>query len=191
MARVHFQIGWLLCKKHPEVIRKGSKIDLSDLRSDSIVMFQHRFYIPLTTVFSFVLPTVLPNLLWGESLCVAYCQAVLRYIVVLHVTWLVNSAAHFWGGRPYDVTIRPVENRFVSLLAVGEGFHNYHHVFPQDYSASEWRYSFNLTTLFIDCMAVVGLAYDRRFMSKGSVENRIKRTGPGSRKLDPPLEKDY
>ena len=38
-------------------------------------------------------------------------------------------------------------------LSAGEGFHNYHHTFPHDYSASEWRWSLNLTTFFIDIMA--------------------------------------
>ena len=55
--------------------------------------------------------------------------------------------------KPYDATIGPVENMSVSVLALGEGFHNYHHTFPHDYSASEWRWSLNLTTLFIDAMA--------------------------------------
>ena len=54
-------------------------------------------------------------------------------MLVLHATWLVNSAAHMFGMKPYDTGIGPVENRAVSLLALGEGFHNYHHTFPFDY----------------------------------------------------------
>ena len=30
------------------------------------------------------------------------------------------------------------ENLFVAFGAIGEGFHNYHHTFPQDYSTSEF-----------------------------------------------------
>lgn len=62
----------------------------------------------------------------------------------------------------------------------GEGFHNYHHAFPYDYSASEYRYHINFTTFFIDCMALLGLAYDRKKVSKAAVLARIKRTGDGS-----------
>lgn len=29
-------------------------------------------------------------------------QAVIRYVLSLNFTWLVNSAAHIWGNRPYD-----------------------------------------------------------------------------------------
>jgi stearoyl-CoA desaturase (delta-9 desaturase) len=71
-----------------------------------------------------------------------------------------------------------------ALLAsvAGEGFHNYHHTFPFDYSASEYRWHINFTTFFIDCMAALGLAYDRKKVSKATVLARIKRTGDGSHK---------
>ena len=173
-------MGWLCVRKHPEVIRKGSKINLADLEADPIVMFQHRHYIPFMVLGCFVIPSLIPYLCWNESLWTAYVIAVLRYVCVLHGTWLVNSVAHLWGDKPYDVNINPAETLFVSFFAVGEGFHNYHHTFPHDYSASEWRYSFNLTTTFIDAMAFLGLAYDRRSMSKETVEMRIQRTGPGA-----------
>ena len=88
---------------------------------------------------------------------------VLRYVSVLHATWLVNSAAHMFGMKPYDTGIGPAENRAVSLLALGEGFHNYHHTFPYDYSTSEWGLQFNMTTAFIDLMAGIG---EERFIPK-------------------------
>lgn len=106
---------------------------------------------------------------------------------------LVNSAAHYWGDKPYDTGIAPSQNRLVALLAVGEGFHNYHHVFPHDYSASEWTYSLNATTFFIDCMAALGMAHGRRSVSKEAVEARMKRTGQGSsnNNVSSHEEKDY
>ena len=39
------------------------------------------------------------------------------------MTWLVNSAAHMWGNKPYDQHINPAENILVTIGAVGEGFH--------------------------------------------------------------------
>ena len=56
---------------------------------------------------------------------------VLRYCFCLNFTFLVNSAAHLWGTRPYDKKANPAENFIVSLLTTGEGWHNYHHAFPQ------------------------------------------------------------
>lgn len=55
--------------------------------------------------------------------------------------------------------IKPVENSVVSLAALGEGWHNYHHVFPWDYRTSELG-RLNISTKFIDIFARIGWAYD-------------------------------
>lgn len=174
-------IGWLLVRKHPDVRSKGQGIDLSDLKKDPVVMFQKKYYLPLMIMSCFVIPTVVPWYFWGESLWNAYFLcALFRYCLALNATWLVNSAAHMWGNRPYDATINPVENLGVSFGAVGEGFHNYHHTFPQDYSASEFGWKVNLTTAFIDFMAFIGQAYDRRRIPREIVKKRMARTGDGT-----------
>lgn len=68
----------------------------------------------------FFIPTFVPWYVWGESLWVAYfVPVVLRYTLVLNATWLVNSAAHMWGNRPYDNTINPRENKYVAFGAIG------------------------------------------------------------------------
>ena len=93
------------------------------------------------------------------------------------MTWCVNSAAHFWGRHPYDKDIFPAENFFTVYGAIGEGFHNYHHVFPWDYAASELGWRFNLSTMFINAMAAVGLAYDLKRVSPEMIRKRKVRTG--------------
>ncbi|XP_048663108.1 stearoyl-CoA desaturase isoform X3 [Marmota marmota marmota] len=176
-------VGWLLVRKHPAVKEKGATLNLSDLKAEKLVMFQRRYYKPAVLLICFILPTLVPWFYWGETFLNSLCVATfLRYAVVLNATWLVNSAAHLYGYRPYDKNINSRENILVSLGAVGEGFHNYHHTFPYDYSASEYRWHINFTTFFIDCMASLGLAYDRKKVSKTAVLARIKRTGDGSHK---------
>ncbi|XP_077086949.1 acyl-CoA desaturase [Siphateles boraxobius] len=174
-------IGWLLVRKHPDVIEKGRKLEISDLKADKVVMFQRRFYKPSVLLMCFFFPMFVPWFLWGESLWVAYfVPTVLRYTLVLNSTWLVNSAAHMWGNRPYDSTINPRENRFVTFSAIGEGFHNYHHTFPFDYATSEYGWKLNLTTCFIDLMCFLGLASDPKRVSRDAVNARVQRTGDGS-----------
>jgi stearoyl-CoA desaturase (Delta-9 desaturase) len=36
-------IGWLMCKKHPDVKKYGSKIDMSDVESDPVLQFQRKY----------------------------------------------------------------------------------------------------------------------------------------------------
>lgn len=35
-------VGWLMMKKHPEVIKKGNLIDCSDLFQDPVIRFHQR-----------------------------------------------------------------------------------------------------------------------------------------------------
>nr|AFP97552.1 stearoyl-CoA desaturase 1b [Sparus aurata] len=176
-------IGWLLVRKHPDVIEKGKKLELTDLKADKVVMFQRRHYKLSVLILCFLVPMLVPWYFWGESLAVAYfVPGLLRYTVMLNATWLVNSAAHIWGNRPYDKTINPRENALVALSAIGEGFHNYHHTFPFDYATSEFGCKLNLTTAFIDLMCFMGLAKDRKRVLKETIAARIQRTGDGSYK---------
>jgi len=175
-------VGWLLCKKHPEVKRRGAGVDVSDLLEDPVVVFQRKFYVPLVALFCFSLPALVPWYFWGESLKTAFFVAsIFRYCLTLNVTWLVNSAAHLWGNHPYDKNINPAENISVAMLTWGEGWHNYHHTFPWDYKAAELGdYSLNLTTAGIDMFSRMGLAYDLKTVPEKMIRARVERTGDGS-----------
>lgn len=63
---------------------------------------QHKYFLFLMPFVCFVFPTVIPMVFWNETFKNAYCLNILRYVLCLHATWLVNSAAHMWGSKPYD-----------------------------------------------------------------------------------------
>ena len=158
-------MGWLYVKKHPEVIRAGKELDFSDLYEDPVVMFQKKLDPWFALYMCFVFPAQIAVKYWGESFWPAFFVAGgLRYMAVLHFTWLVNSAAHLYGDHPYDVVSYPSENPYVSFFAVGEGWHNWHHKYPFDYAASEFGISsqFNPSKLIIDMFAAVGLVWGRK-----------------------------
>ncbi|XP_076672876.1 acyl-CoA Delta-9 desaturase-like isoform X2 [Andrena cerasifolii] len=178
-------IGWLLCRKHPDVREKGKGVDISDLENNPVLAFQKRYYNVLMPVLCFVIPTVLPVLCWNETWSNAFfASTILRYVYTLNATWLVNSAAHIYGNKPYDKFIDPCENLGVAVMALGEGWHNFHHVFPWDYKTSELgNYRFNATTAFIDFFAKIGWAYDLKVIPRDIVRKRVERTGNGSHEL--------
>jgi len=85
------------------------------------------------------------------------------------------------GMRPYDKNICPVDQGFLIFFRVGEGYHNYHHVFPWDYKSAELgKYSQDVTTKFIEFMAYLGWAYDLKSVSLDLVKQRVQRSGDGS-----------
>jgi len=174
-------IGWLMVRKHPDVIRKGKGLDLSDLFKEKILVFQRKFYRPLAILLCFIIPTLVPVYFWGESAWVAYFTAgVFRYTWLLHCTWAINSIAHAFGNKPYDKNISPAQNLTAAIVALGEGWHNYHHSFPYDYRTSEFPYTFNFTTVFIDFFGYIGWAYDRKAVSKETIEKKKLRSGDHS-----------
>ncbi|KAL6072210.1 hypothetical protein STEG23_017191 [Scotinomys teguina] len=93
-----------------------------------------------------------------------------------------NRPTNVDRGKAHEASVlhKELEAQDVEGAGQSEGFHSYHHAFPYDYSASEYRWHISFTTFFIDCMAALGLAYDRKRVSKAAVLARIKRSGHGS-----------
>ncbi|KAJ1522163.1 hypothetical protein ONE63_002474 [Megalurothrips usitatus] len=175
-------VGWLVLTPHPAVERARKEVDMSDLQSDGIVVWQKKWYEPLFFVFTIALPVLVPVLLWEESLWASFwVNFTTRFSATLNVAFLINSLAHTHGFRPYDKDISPVESPILGLLAVGEGWHNFHHVFPWDYRTGELGGGrINLTTHFIDAFASLGWAWDLRSADGKVVRRRVQRCGDGT-----------
>eukprot|EP01059_Diplonema_ambulator_P025031 TRINITY_DN42013_c0_g1_i1.p1 TRINITY_DN42013_c0_g1~~TRINITY_DN42013_c0_g1_i1.p1 ORF type:complete len:610 (+),score=242.26 TRINITY_DN42013_c0_g1_i1:81-1910(+) len=157
-------MGWLLLKKRQAVKEAGKQIDCSDLLKDPLVWIQHVCDPWWNMFFCFVLPGIYTHYMYGEF-WLGFCfLGAFRWLLCLHATWTVNSVAHTFGSRPYTPTMYPSESWFTTLVAVGEGYHNWHHTYPYDYSASELGCfnCFNPTTAFIDSLAVVGQVWGRK-----------------------------
>ena len=145
----------------------------SCLQGEQYTDHQSSHYFLLYVIFAMMVPTLIPVLFWGESLWISFLLGYIsRYMTSLHSTWFVNSTAHMFGDRPYNTSIEPRENYWVSYGAFGEGYHNYHHTFPWDYSTSELGGKLNLTKRFIDLMSHFGLAYNLRRASRDLVDKR-------------------
>lgn len=150
--------------KH-RVIEAGKQLDLSDLLADPVVRFQMKYDPWFAQFCCFVVPTLIAQVCWGEAFWNVFLVAgVLRYMLVLHFTGLVNSAAHMYGDRPYDPKSAATENYLTVFLGLGEGWHNWHHRFPYDYAGSELGIfqQYNPTTAFIDAFALIGFVTQRK-----------------------------
>ena len=172
-------VGWLLTKKHPDVIVKGKTIDNSDLMADPVVYYNKKFYIPLYMLLRVYLPTLVPMIWYDQEFRLCVVGTFTQYMFNLHSVWFVNSAAHIFGERPYNNKIQPRENFFVALFGLNEGFHNYHHQFPWDYAIAEFGLKYwDPAKWLIDLCAKVGLAYDLKKASPKLVEDTKKKYAP-------------
>ncbi|CAG7837575.1 unnamed protein product, partial [Allacma fusca] len=84
---------------------------------DPVVMWQKKYIRkPVGVLAVLVMPTIVPWLCFNESFGNAFCVAAcLKTAYVMNRVFLINSAAHMWGYRPYDKNLFPAENKFVSF----------------------------------------------------------------------------
>lgn len=105
-----------------QVFEAGHKLSLNDLYEDPVVRFQAKIYIPLMILLCFILPTSIPVYYWSEHWLNAFEICVcLRHVIVLNLSFLINSYAHLIGQRKYDLTQKSTDNSFISILSAGEG----------------------------------------------------------------------
>lgn len=91
-------IGWWCVKKNEQVIIYGRKLSHKDLLDDTLIVIQHKLYIPLVILWAIIFPVLLPYFAWNEDLLVAFNVCVLlRIVFVLHHLFTVNSIAHIFG----------------------------------------------------------------------------------------------
>ena len=148
-------VGWML-RAYP-----SGDVDWSlvkDLEQDPIVRWQHRWYWPMTLFTNLGLPLLLGwavGDLWGVFLL----AGVLRLFINHHVTFFINSLAHMWGKQPYSDQHSAKDNWFLSILTYGEGYHNFHHTFQQDYRNGIRWWQPDLNKWFINFCALFRLAH--------------------------------
>jgi len=84
----------------------------------------------------------------------------LRLAIVYNVTWLVNSANHKWGSRPFmsEAGDSSTNNRWVAALTFGEGWHNNHHAFPTSAKQGILPGQIDITWYHILLLKKLGLA---------------------------------
>jgi stearoyl-CoA desaturase (delta-9 desaturase) len=147
-------MGWILRNY------KSGENDFSnarDLERDPLVMFQHRFYLPITLAMNIALPLALGwavGDMWGVFLLAGLLRLVLNH----HFTWFINSLAHMWGSQPYTDENTARDNGVLAFLTYGEGYHNFHHIFQNDYRNGVKWYQFDPTKWIIALLSGLRLA---------------------------------
>lgn len=157
-------VGWLLMKKSQAVIDAGKQLNFDDLLADPFVRLQHRLDPWWNQIWCFILPAIYAHYKYNDFWTGFFVLGCLRWCICLNATWTVNSTAHIWGDRRYNVNGNPCESTFTSLVAMGEGWHDWHHRYPFDYATAEggvWE-QYNPSKLLIDIAAFLGMAWDLR-----------------------------
>ncbi|NAX20435.1 acyl-CoA desaturase [Vibrio sp. V39_P1S14PM300] len=151
----HSHIGWML--RHYNKATYSDYSNCRDLQKDKIVMWQHKYYVPLAILMNIGVPVALGLIyqdVWGMLLMVGAVRLVLNH----HTTFFINSLAHIWGSQPYTDKNTARDNGILAFFTFGEGYHNYHHIFENDYRNGILWWQYDPTKWLIKTCAWVGLA---------------------------------
>ncbi|KAG9312605.1 delta 9-fatty acid desaturase protein [Chiua virens] len=187
---LYSHIGWMIFKPR----RKLGPADVSDLKSNPVVEWQHKNYLFLAFIMGIVVPTCVAGYGWGDWQGGFVWGGLLRLVFVQHSTFCVNSLCHWLGDRPYDDKLTPRNSALVAFITVGEGYHNFHHQFPMDYRNGYKWYHYDPTKWFVWSCEKLGLAthlktFSENEIQKGELTIQLKRLRHKQEMLAWPSEK--
>jgi stearoyl-CoA desaturase (delta-9 desaturase) len=154
----HAHLGWLFVHD-----QRGSRERYApDLLADPVMRFVDRLFpvwaagglaaaFALGYAIGGTLDAALTGLLWGGGV---------RLLLLHHVTYSINSICHVFGRRRFAT---PDESRnvfWLSLLTLGESWHNNHHAFPTSAQHGMRRWELDPSALVIRGLEACGLAWD-------------------------------
>lgn len=162
-------MGWML-RDYPSAVVDFS--NARDLQADRIVAFQHRHYGAIAVGGNILIPLAL-GLAYGDVLGFVLIAGFLRIVINHHVTFFINSLAHYWGRQPYTTENTARDNDFIALLTYGEGYHNYHHLFQWDYRNGIRWWHYDPTKWLIAGCAALGLASNLRRVPEFKIQRAM------------------
>ncbi|KAI7902253.1 delta-9 desaturase [Cokeromyces recurvatus] len=164
-------IGWMLVNRPKNRIGYS---DVADLKADPVVALQHKYYPYFALFMGFIFPTLVAGYGWGDFRGGYFYAGVVRLIFVHHATFCVNSLAHWLGESTFDDHNTPRDHWITALVTMGEGYHNFHHQFPQDYRNAIKFGQYDPTKWLITALSWIGLAYElKEFPSNEVKKGRI------------------
>ena len=157
---------WILeAREHPIV-------GVADLQRDPLVRWQHRNHFLIGAVVSLSLPVVV-GLATGNLLGCLIIGVLLRIVLTHHSTFLINSAAHAFGTRPYTDANSARDNALLAPFTYGEGYHNFHHMWQWDYRNGVRWYQWDTTKWLVMDLALVGLVKGLRRVPDAAIRRAL------------------
>ena len=82
--------------------------------------------------------------------------------ILFHATVSINSLAHMWGTRRYNTPDKSRNNLILSILTLGEGWHNNHHHYPISARQGFFWWELDITYYGLVLLAKAGIIHHLR-----------------------------
>lgn len=95
-----------------------------------------------------------------------------------HGTFTINSLCHLWGRQRYQTGDTSRNNLFLSVLTMGEGWHNNHHHYPSTANQGFFWWEIDPSYVILRALALVGVVWDLRTPPEWVLEGRSRKHAP-------------
>lgn len=161
-------VGWVLSphfvKDRPELVKdllKFPEIKFLDkynlIPPIALAVFMYYFGVYLENFHPQLGTNGMQMLVWGF-----FISTVLLY----HGTFLVNSAAHLVGKKRFETGDHSKNSLIISLLTMGEGWHNNHHRYPGSERQGFYWWEIDISHYILKVLSWLGLVWDLRVPPK-------------------------
>ncbi|MDX2177216.1 MAG: acyl-CoA desaturase [Candidatus Sumerlaeia bacterium] len=169
--------GWVMCRKYGEIRWE----EIKDFAKFPELKFLDKYHViaPITLgVATFMLGLFLQEyfpqlgttawqmLGWGF-----FFSTVLLY----HGTFTINSLSHIFGKRRFETTDESKNSFILSIITLGEGWHNNHHRYPASERQGMYWWELDITHYLLRVMSLVGLVWDIKTHPKSLYEEAQRR----------------
>ncbi|XP_017091838.2 acyl-CoA Delta-9 desaturase [Drosophila bipectinata] len=165
---MYAQVRGGLLRYSPQQEELLKEVDMSDLESDPIVMFQKRFYVLLYIFVNILLSVNTPFQYFGDSLTASmFVGFWLRSLIVINVGNLVNSSHFIWS---LHKGFKAADSNSIFLITKSY-WPQFHYLLPRDYQSGEFGdYATGIGSAMIRVFAALDWAKDLK--TYGSVAVR-------------------
>ncbi|WOE32435.1 MULTISPECIES: acyl-CoA desaturase [unclassified Acinetobacter] len=84
---------------------------------------------------------------------------VISTVLLIHATLCINSLAHHYGHRDFDTKDHSRNNLFLSVITLGEGWHNNHHYYAGSARQGFYWWQIDMTYYGLKLMSWLGLVW--------------------------------
>lgn len=142
-------VGWIMSDQYDSTDEKR----ISDLTRYPELRFLDRFHVLPTLVLGTVLFAAggFHALFWGYFVSTVF---------LWHGTFTINSLCHYLGKPRYATGDESKNSLILSLITMGEGWHNNHHYFQRSTAQGFFWWEIDLTFYILKALSWVGVVWD-------------------------------
>ncbi len=142
-------VGWILSKEHEET----DMTRVQDLAKYPELVWLNKHYLVPPTLLAVAMFLIggAPALMWGFFVSTVLCW---------HGTFTINSLTHVFGKRRYATTDDSKNHWLLSIVTMGEGWHNNHHHYQRSANQGFFWWEWDPTYYILWALSKVGVVRD-------------------------------